>query len=84
MGGGAGGPTILDLQSGALSLQDKFIDVWVAFNMSKRKPFTRSEVAVYRAVADRLESGALPRPGPLNRSLSKLQGLLASRAHLWR
>ena len=35
-------------------------------------------------VADRLESGALPRPGPLNRSLSKLQGLLASRAHLWR
>ena len=37
MGGGAGGPTILDLQSGALSFEDKFIDVWVAFNLSKRK-----------------------------------------------
>ncbi|MHC0054892.1 capsular polysaccharide biosynthesis protein [Actibacterium sp. D379-3] len=37
------------------------------------------EVAV-----DRLDSGDLPRPGPFNRSLSKLQGALASRAHLWR
>ncbi|WP_261395430.1 capsular polysaccharide biosynthesis protein [Salipiger bermudensis] len=35
-------------------------------------------------VAHRLESGALPRPGPANRLLSKLQGLFASRAPLWR
>ena len=28
LGGGGGGPTILDLQSGALSYGDKFIDVW--------------------------------------------------------
>ncbi|MFZ5962100.1 capsular polysaccharide biosynthesis protein [Thalassococcus sp. BH17M4-6] len=35
-------------------------------------------------VADRLERGELPRPGPFNRSLSKLQGLFASQAHLWR
>lgn len=33
---------------------------------------------------DRLASGALPRPGPANRALSKLQGLFASRAALWR
>jgi capsular polysaccharide export protein len=33
---------------------------------------------------DRLSAGTIPRPGPLNRTLSKLQGLLASRAHLWR
>ncbi|WGW03826.1 capsular polysaccharide biosynthesis protein [Tropicibacter oceani] len=35
-------------------------------------------------IVDRLESGDLPRPGPLNKSLSKLQGLFASKAHLWR
>ena len=34
LGGGDGGPTILDLQSGALSWRDKFIDVWAAFNAS--------------------------------------------------
>ncbi|WP_299204767.1 capsular polysaccharide biosynthesis protein [uncultured Tateyamaria sp.] len=35
-------------------------------------------------VVDRLRNGPLPRPGFANRVLSKLQGLLASRAHLWR
>ena len=35
-------------------------------------------------VIDRLANGKLPRPGPANRLLAKLQGLLASRAHLWR
>lgn len=35
-------------------------------------------------VVERLESGERPRIGAMNRSLSKLQGLLASRAHLWR
>ena len=37
------------------------------------------EVAV-----ERLASGEVPRNGPLNRSLSKLQGLFAGWAHLWR
>jgi capsular polysaccharide export protein len=36
------------------------------------------------AVAHRLETGGLPRPGPFNRTLAKAQGLLASRAWLWR
>ncbi|SLN30833.1 Capsule polysaccharide biosynthesis protein [Pseudoruegeria aquimaris] len=35
-------------------------------------------------IVERLKSGAVPRPGPFNRSLSKLQGLLAGKAHLWR
>ncbi|PQO23003.1 beta-3-deoxy-D-manno-oct-2-ulosonic acid transferase [Rhodobacteraceae bacterium WD3A24] len=35
-------------------------------------------------VAERLATGRLPRGGPLNRGLSKLQGLLASQAWLWR
>ncbi|AAV95035.1 capsular polysaccharide biosynthesis protein [Ruegeria pomeroyi] len=34
--------------------------------------------------AQRLASGAIPHPGPANRLLSKLQGLLATHAHLWR
>lgn len=35
-------------------------------------------------VVDRLATGRVARPGALNRLLSKLQGLLASHAHLWR
>lgn len=35
-------------------------------------------------IADRLEAGTIPHPGLRNRLLSKLQGLLASQAHLWR
>ena len=35
-------------------------------------------------VVERLQTGDLPQPGPINRGLSKLQGLLASSAHLWR
>lgn len=33
---------------------------------------------------ERLSEGAIPSPGAANRALSKLQGLMASRAHLWR
>jgi capsular polysaccharide export protein len=35
-------------------------------------------------VIDRLATGRVAHPGAANRLLSKLQGLLASRAHLWR
>lgn len=35
-------------------------------------------------VLERLAAGHLPRPGPVSRGLSRLQGLLAGRAHLWR
>ncbi|MFD1344224.1 capsular polysaccharide biosynthesis protein [Litorisediminicola beolgyonensis] len=35
-------------------------------------------------VAQRLTRDEIPAPGPFNRSLSKLQGLFATRAHLWR
>ena len=50
LGGGAGGPTILDLQSGALSYGDKFVDVWSLFNATEGvEAFRRSEVAVYAA-----------------------------------
>jgi len=35
-------------------------------------------------VAERLADGPLPRPGPTNRILAKLQGALATHARLWR
>ncbi len=35
-------------------------------------------------VVERLATGAVGRPGAANRMLSKVQGLLASRAALWR
>ncbi|MCK0097659.1 capsular polysaccharide biosynthesis protein [Yoonia sp. F2084L] len=35
-------------------------------------------------IVDRIENNDIPRHGPVNRSLAKLQGLLASYAHLWR
>lgn len=35
-------------------------------------------------VADRLAAGRIPRPGPANRLLSRIQGLLVSHARLWR
>ena len=35
-------------------------------------------------IVERLVTGDIPRPGPANRILSKIQGLFASKAHLWR
>lgn len=35
-------------------------------------------------VAERLADGGLPRPGPANRALARLQGVFASYAFLWR
>lgn len=46
-------------------------------------PRTGAACPVEVALA-RLASGDVPRPGPANRLLSKLQGLFASQAHLWR
>ena len=35
-------------------------------------------------VVERLSTGDIPKAGPLNRIVAKLQGALASYAHLWR
>ncbi len=42
------------------------------------------EACPVEVIVDRLANDEIPRPGPFNRSLSKLQGLFASQAHLWR
>jgi hypothetical protein len=55
LGGGAGGPTILDLQSGALSYGDKFVDVWSLFNATAgARAYRRSELRAYADVVDRV------------------------------
>ena len=46
-------------------------------------PITKGPCPV-EVIVDRIGSGQLPHPGPFNRSLSKLQGIFASYAHLWR
>ncbi|MFK7754860.1 MAG: capsular polysaccharide biosynthesis protein [Sedimentitalea sp.] len=46
-------------------------------------PMTR-QACPFDVVLDRLATSTLPHPGLLNRTLSKLQGSLASYAHLWR
>ncbi|KPP93698.1 MAG: capsular polysaccharide export protein [Rhodobacteraceae bacterium HLUCCA08] len=46
-------------------------------------PVTDQPCPVEIAV-ERLETGDIPRPSRANRALSKLQGWLASQAHLWR
>ena len=56
LGGGSGGPTILDLASGALSYKDKFIDVWAAFNTSGQRAFRRQDLIVYKTITDRVRA----------------------------
>lgn len=63
LGGGAGGPTILDLHSGALSRGDKFVDVWALFNITETPPFSRAEVAVYGRLVDRVRETVAARFG---------------------
>lgn len=46
-------------------------------------PVTKTPCPV-EVIVDRLAAGQIPQPGPFNRTLSKLQGLLASQSHLWR
>ncbi|SEL46265.1 capsular polysaccharide export protein [Roseivivax marinus] len=65
-------PTLAGLVHAALIDYPRYVD-----------PLTGVPCAV-EVVLDRLETGTVARPGRLNRGLSKLQGILASRAHLWR
>ncbi len=65
-------PTLAQLVHATLIAYPRYFD-----------PVTGQPCPVEVAV-DRLERGNLPRPGPANRALSKLQGLFASFAPLWR
>ena len=48
-----------------------------------RDPVTGKPCPV-EVIVDRLADGTIPLPAPLNRSLAKLQGLLASQSWIWR
>lgn len=65
-------PTLAQMVHAALIAYPRYLD-----------PVTRRPCPP-EVVIDRLAHGPLPRPGPLNRSLAKLQGLFAGVAFLWR
>ncbi|WP_444460715.1 capsular polysaccharide biosynthesis protein [Rhodobacter capsulatus] len=65
-------PTLAQLVHAALIAYPRYLD-----------PVTRRPCPP-EVVIDRLAHGPLPRPGPLNRGLAKLQGLFAGLAFLWR
>lgn len=43
LGGATGGPTILDLHSGALSLEDKFVDVYQVVKMKNQSLYREQD-----------------------------------------
>ncbi len=51
--GGSGGPTVLDLVSGAVSKEDRFVDVYKSM-AAAHLSFNHSDLAVYRTVTDRV------------------------------
>lgn len=58
LGGAAGGPTILDLHSGALSKGARFIDVYREAAGRGAAVFTEQDFATYRAVKDKVRAVA--------------------------
>ncbi len=65
-------PSVTALAHAALIAYPRYMD-----------PVTRRPCPPESAI-HRLATATAPRPGPLNRALAKLQGRLASHAHLWR
>lgn len=65
-------PGLAGLAHAALIAYPRYID-----------PITRRPCPPEVAI-DRLAAGPIPRPGPALRLLAKLQGAMASQAHLWR
>ena len=55
LGGGAGGQTILDFASGALSLGENFVDVWTTL-VRPGRPFTREELAPFGTLTERIRA----------------------------
>jgi hypothetical protein len=60
LGGATGGPTILDLHSGALSYKDKFIDMYQAANNAKEEYgveiYDEEDFNVYKKVKDEVKT----------------------------
>lgn len=65
-------PDLLGLAHAALIDYPRYFD-----------PVTR-RICPVEVVVDRLNDASVPQPGPVNRTVSKLQGLFATYAHLWR
>ena len=55
-GGSAGGPTILDLHSGALSLGEKFVNVYTLAQHGEFEAFTKEDFEVYKTVKNKIKA----------------------------
>ena len=53
-GGSAGGPTILDLHSGALTRGQKFINIYKVFENQNKQIFTQEDFKVYRTTKNKI------------------------------
>eukprot|EP00040_Diaphanoeca_grandis_P029123 m.169680 g.169680 ORF g.169680 m.169680 type:complete len:334 (-) comp31581_c0_seq2:374-1375(-) len=63
LGGGSGGPTILDLHSGALSLGDNFIDVYQMAASTPSELYDASDFAVYNTLKDSIKQAIMDTEG---------------------
>ena len=62
-GGGSGGATILDLHSGALSVKDKFINIYSIKTKAKEPIFTEADFETYRSVKQKIHSAVAQKFG---------------------
>lgn len=53
-GGGSGGATILDLHTGALSLQDKFVNIYAITGKNNKTVFTKGDFELYKLLKDKI------------------------------
>lgn len=66
-GGSAGGPTILDLHSGALTLGEKFVNIYALAKHEKLEIFSKEDFRVYRTVKNKIHE-AIAKEFSLSRS----------------
>lgn len=55
-GGGSGGATILDLHSGALSVGDRFVNIYSLIAKSNKTVFSAADFELYRSVKEKIHS----------------------------
>ena len=62
-GGGSGGATILDLHSGALSVNDKFVNIYALTAKNNKPVFSEGEFEIYKSVKQKIQSAVAQKFG---------------------
>ncbi|XP_074648552.1 2-oxoglutarate and iron-dependent oxygenase domain-containing protein 3-like [Tubulanus polymorphus] len=55
LGGSSGGASIMDLHSGALSKDDKFVDIYKLMKTKKNKPFNEDDLQLYKRIRSKIQ-----------------------------